>query len=147
MKKMLVAYICALSLCVAATAVHAHGLGYTMIESDNTVSFEALFSSGDPVSYAEVFIYSPDNKDVEFQNGRTDAAGRFAFLPNKNGLWKVVVNAGMGHRLTFDTPVELGKKLKAESSSPVPTSQFVPALLGLSLILNIFLVLRRRNKS
>lgn len=66
---------------------------------------EATFSDGTLASFAEVLVYAPGDRDVEFQNGRTDARGRFAFLPDRPGTWLVKVNAGMGHG--FDMEIEV----------------------------------------
>jgi nickel transport protein len=52
-----------------------------------------------------VLVYAPGGGDTEFQNGRTDARGRFAFLPDRPGVWRVKVDAGMGHG--FDIEIEV----------------------------------------
>ncbi|SKA72355.1 nickel transport protein [Paucidesulfovibrio gracilis DSM 16080] len=83
---------------------HAHGIRRINYEQIAQV-VEATFSDGTLASYAEVLIYPPGGGDEEFQNGRTDARGRFAFLPDRPGTWLVKVNAGMGHG--FDMEIEV----------------------------------------
>lgn len=140
--------LCAVGL--FAPQAWAHGVSYTLTEPEQVISFEGRFSSGDPIAYGEVFVYSPQDAKIEYQNGRTDRRGRFSFVPDEPGKWHVVVNAGLGHRLAFDvdvaksetqdqaaTPEKTGVE-KSGGSSPTTLAM----ILGISLILNIFLIPR-----
>ncbi|MEF2145570.1 MAG: hypothetical protein V3573_09010 [Desulfovibrionaceae bacterium] len=89
---------------VLPVRAEAHGVRRVHYESTAFV-VEVSFSDGTAASYAEVLVFAPENSDVEFQNGRTDAKGRFAFLPDRPGNWLVRVNAGMGHG--FDMEIEV----------------------------------------
>jgi nickel transport protein len=123
-----------------SSACWGHGTGYRLLENTADVALEFRYSSGEPMAYAEVLIWHPEDTKIEYQNGRTDRLGRFAFLPNAPGNWKVVVKDGMGHQVTAICPVDT-----ASPAGPSPESRAtgappprVPgALLGLSLLANM----------
>ena len=74
------------------------------VEKTDGFRIVAEYDDGDPMSYGNVEIKSP-NADVPFQTGRTDRNGRFLFQPDKEGLWQIEVKDGMGHRLALDLAV------------------------------------------
>ena len=78
----------------------AHALLAKELASGDARVVAFSYSTGDVAAYAEAKLYGPDSADVEFQNGRTDAQGRFAFLPDKPGTWTIVVADNMGHKVS-----------------------------------------------
>lgn len=153
-----------------AEAVLAHGVGYAQVMDENPVVLEFQYATGDPAAYAAIKVYAPEissdapdeaSPKVEYQNGRTDASGRFSFVPDVPGKWVVVMTDGQGHRseavIEYSLPVtealiEGGTEQisAAPASTSVKTKTDVPilesvrslpnpvkALLGLSLLLNI----------
>ncbi|MBL0715091.1 MAG: hypothetical protein JJV98_15485 [Desulfosarcina sp.] len=111
---------------------------------------EFSYSSGDPLSYAEILVWSPGADKVEFQNGRTDKNGRFAFAPSENGTWRIDANDGRGHKKTAvfqiePTPDGVTTVVLTNSGSGTTT---LGAILGLSFIFNIVMavILFRRKK-
>ncbi len=124
----------------------AHGLESIVSESvgvTSTIDFQ--YSDGSPASFAQVKIWSPENDSIEFQNGRTDANGRFTFVPDADGVWRITVNDGMGHAVTLEP--ELSRNADSTitkgstSSSAAGSNRLFSALFGCSLILNLgFLV-------
>lgn len=92
----------------------AHGVDYEVKEG-RAVVLKAGYDDGEPMIYAEVKIFSPGNKDIEHQNGRTDKNGCFAFLPDQIGEWKIIVNDGMGHGVV--TEVEIKEAMKIETTT------------------------------
>ncbi|NQS90434.1 hypothetical protein HQ584_11675 [Patescibacteria group bacterium] len=92
----------------------AHSVVYE-IKEDRAVIINVAYDDGEPMSYAEVKIFSPENKDIEHQNGRTDKNGCFAFLPDQNGKWRIIVNDGMGHGVV--TGVEVKEAMKIETTA------------------------------
>jgi nickel transport protein len=74
----------------------AHSIRFTVSQEPPSVIVQAAFSRTSPLVNAKVEIFEPGNEKL-YQTGRTDKQGRFAFLPDKNGLWKVSVDDGMGH--------------------------------------------------
>jgi len=85
---------------------------------------------------------------VAFQSGRADAAGRFAFVPDRAGDWHVVVDDELGHRREVVVPIadsELsgrtevaGDALEAAGEDPPPEPRALPVplavVVGLSVI-------------
>ena len=125
----------------------AHGLGYSVLGTQGT-TFACKFSTGDPVSYAQVLVYSPEKGETEFQNGRTDAQGTFSFLPNRPGIWNIIVNAGMGHKLDFAltvTHADLQNRTVSVKPSSESQTTISKTLLALSLLTNLFLFGKLRN--
>lgn len=82
----------ALLALVGAPAALAHGV---VIESRPGPGFilEARYDNGEAMGEATVLIYAPDDPGRVWQSGRTDAAGRFAFVadPQLPGTWSVQV--------------------------------------------------------
>lgn len=127
--------------------IMAHGTDYRVTEESSVVAAEFFYSDQSPMRYAEVLIFSPENDEVEFQNGRTDRNGRFAFCPQKPGKWHVKVNDGMGHAISADIEVSAAKAQKDNTdnksenhrSMVAGASKLMKIALGLSLLTNIFL--------
>lgn len=104
---------------------------------------EFIYSGDEPAGFSLVKIFSPNNATVEFQNGRTDARGRFAFSPDTAGTWTAIVTDGMGHKVSHELEIPeaeaSGKTLapeRKEASMPLRIA------LGISIIANIFMGLR-----
>ena len=81
----------ALLLAGAAAQVSAHALYAADTRHDGVVLVQFAYSSGEQPTYAKVEVYSPADDKVEFQNGRTDAQGRFAFMPDAPGRWRIIM--------------------------------------------------------
>lgn len=119
--------------------------------TQNAVTVEAEYDDSDPISYAAVEVFSPTGK-VCFQSGRTDKNGRFAFCPDENGEWKVIVDDEMGHKLVlktdFDEKSMAGNQTRVlETGNAQPFSRFQGIVMGLSLIFGVFgLAAFLRNK-
>lgn len=75
--------------------VLAHETNYQVREVQ-TICTSLFFSDKDPMSYAEVEIYAPNEK-VVFQKARTDRNGIFCFLPDKEGTWKILAKGETEH--------------------------------------------------
>jgi nickel transport protein len=79
---------------------------------------------------------------VEFQNGRSDAKGRFSFAPEKNGAWKIMISDGMGHKAVKEVHIKDPENpLHNDQPKAQPGINSTSVLLGLSLLANIFLLL------
>ncbi len=104
------ALLCSLAVCLIAAAP-PHGLDVEMKWEMPTIVATCTYSGGQPVSGAEVKIFSPADSEKEFQAGRTDANGVFAFVPDTAGEWGFIVDDGMGHRKesTFLLPEGFGE--------------------------------------
>lgn len=116
---------------VAAVTASAHGVSYSYLEPSSVVAFHARFSGGVPMAYSAVTVISPGGEEV--QSGLTDNKGRFAFIPDEKGMWRVSVDGGMGHLLQFE--LEAGGEVHTQAAGEVP--YWVHALLGISLTINL----------
>lgn len=132
-------------LLFAAPPVHAHSVSGRQSEAP-ALAVECLYSDGKPMRYAEVLVYGPTDEDVEYQNGRTDRRGRFAFVPDREGVWEVRVQDGMGHALNLELD---GTEGSPEGTKPASLpDRPVRAVAGVSIIANLALatgLLRRRK--
>ncbi len=125
----------------------AHGVEGEVTYLPHVVMIKASYDTGEPMSYARVEIYAPDSK-IKFQIGRTDRNGRFAFVPDVSGQWRLAVLDGLGHRLSLNVKVNLEllahdttpKPLVLPSASPlcILRSRVAATLLGLLLIGGLF---------
>ena len=149
-------------LLFGAAQAQAHAL-YAAHSWQGTVALvQFAYAGGAVPTYAKVEVYSPADAKVEFQNGRTDAQGRFAFMPDTPGQWRIIMADNMGHRVEHAVDVDAGQgaaqgaaqsqgKPSAAVASPGVGGFTMPLriLLGLSLLANMALgaaALRRRQK-
>ena len=123
----------------------AHGVGYKHSEL-KAVPLEFFYSTGEKMSYCEARVFSPNDEKFAAQTGRTDEQGRFAFIPDTAGEWRVIVRDNEGHQCTAS--ITVGETLSAsqnESSLPQGMELFIRALLGVSIIFNIAMIIRWRS--
>lgn len=119
----------------------AHAVSGKELSAAETKVVAFAYSTGDLAAYVTVNVFSPADQNVEFQNGRTDAQGRFAFTPDMPGTWTIVLTDGMGHKLSY--PVEVASAAspavppKAENGI-ASQSMLFRGILGVSILLNLF---------
>jgi nickel transport protein len=89
----------------------AHGVFHQVIQKE-AVMVTAEYDDGEPMSYAEVKIYSPSGGEIAHQTGRTDKNGCFAFVPDSQGEWKITLDGGMGHLI--ETTFAVTEALRVE---------------------------------
>ncbi len=111
----------------------AHGMVHHFTQEEAVV-IRAAYDDGEPMSYAAVKIYAPDNAKIEHQNGRTDKNGCFAFIPDAPGQWHLTIDGGMGHMITTDVTVDEDLALPAE---PSEVSHQLPRFYGMAMGLSI----------
>ena len=146
-----------LSLVASQAQAHALYAAHTWQGAVALVQF--AYAGGEQPTYAKVEVYSPADSKVEFQNGRTDAQGRFAFMPDAPGQWRVIMADNMGHRVEHAVDVSADptaqqadvKNAGDAAATPGVGGFSIPLriLLGLSLLANMALIaaaLRRRQK-
>ncbi len=134
---------------LSAPCAEAHGTGHRVIRDAGALAVESFYSDREPMSYAEVKLYGPSDAVIEYQNGRTDKNGRFAFLPDQEGTWRIEVGDGMGHLMMAEIDVKNPEKAETPSGeTPVAVDVARPgipmswkAALGLSLIANLNMLL------
>jgi nickel transport protein len=138
-----------LILCCYPDYIIAHGTGHRLVTDSTTVTIEFFYSDNEPMSYAEVFVFGPQDLKVEYQNGRTDRKGRFSVYPSIPGAWRIEASDGMGHKevAVFEVQQEMIDKATSGNIQAMaitnsnPPSIFLKAITGLSLILNLFLII------
>lgn len=81
----------------------AHGVSTSFQQAPATVA-TTIYDGGEPMSFGKVRVLGP--KGQTYQVGNADAQGRFAWLPDGPGHWKVIMEDGMGHRA--EAQVETG---------------------------------------
>ena len=146
-----------LSLVASQAQAHALYAAHTWQGAVALVQF--AYAGGEQPTYAKVEVYSPADSKVEFQNGRTDAQGRFAFMPDAPGQWRIIMADNMGHRVEHAVDVSADptaqqadvKNAGDAAATPGVGGFSIPLriLLGLSLLANMALIaaaLRRRQK-
>jgi hypothetical protein len=124
----------------------------------NSIALEFSYSTGEAMSYREAKVFSPNDEKFAFQSGRTDESGRFSFVPNVKGEWRVIVRDEEGHQCEArinitDEFISGSEKLNVQSDSGIALAHsgndiFIRAVLGVSLIFNIsvmIMLFRRRR--
>ena len=130
----------------------AHGVGYKHSEL-KAVPLEFFYSTGEKMSYCEARVFSPHDEKFAAQTGRTDEQGRFAFIPDAAGEWRVIVRDNEGHQCTAEIVIsdewlvvsESVNPSQEESSLPQGMELFIRALLGVSIIFNVAMIIRWRS--
>lgn len=128
------------------TTAFCHGLGYNLLKDGKTEVFEFHYSDGSALPFAEVEVWSPENAEIEFQNGRTDKNGRFSFSPDTPGTWRITISDEMGHAAIAQCEIALQKEdstLTQVQHQERGNNRIVSTVLGISLIFNLALLIRR----
>ena len=130
---------------ISADKALAHGV-VSSIKEENSLPVSIFrYADGTALSYGEVKVWAPDDDRIEFQNGRTDKNGKFSFVPDQEGTWRVEVNDGIGHAATTEyivqSVIETGA---AEPKAENPSALL--AILGVSLLINLAFLIRNWKK-
>lgn len=128
-----------------AKTLHAHGVGYRHSELQ-AVTLEFFYSTGEKMSYREARVYSPKDPKFAAQTGRTDEQGRFAFIPDVSGEWRVVVRDEEGHQCEARVAVS-AETLSVSDSVESVNDLWLRAILGVSILFNIAMIILRRSKN
>lgn len=122
-----------IALALAATAA-AHDLQVAFDRAGAAIIAHAAYGGTAPCAYASVLVYAPGELKTEYQNGRTDAKGIFAFVPDRPGTWRFVIDDELGHRRELTVEAAAGNLNTAASSEVLPWRNVAT---GLSLILGL----------
>jgi nickel transport protein len=119
---------------------YGHGVNYGIFE-EHTIAIYFGYAGGEPMSYAQAKVFGPESSpDLEFQNGRTDARGVFAFVPDRPGTWQVEASDNLGHKGRIEVVVEqdqTGLKAGSQTEEVKNESTLLKVLLALSAIANL----------
>ena len=139
MKTFVSVYLPVLIALVSFTsAVQAHTVNYD-VQQKSVAAVKVFYTAGDPASYAAFEVYAPDGGDLPHQTGRTDRNGFVAFVPDRQGTWKVKVlgeSAHGYHGVTVEVKVD--KDLNLESFKKPLVAQYTKFVTGISLIIGLF---------
>ena len=149
MNRAMILFFATVWMIAIPAGVSGHGTDYRVLNEAPVIVTEFFYSDKEPMRYAEVLIFSPEDDNIEYQNGRTDQNGRFAFYPEIPGSWRIKVNDGVGHAVEATVMAkpkgDAGKQLEGsprkEPLSFAHASLIVRVLLGLSILLNLILVM------
>ncbi len=140
-------FLMTLFLSVSTGIARAHGVTVVTSLEGRVVVVSSLYSPHQPLVDASVSVYSPADPENAWQTGRTDKTGHFAFVPDAEGEWAIVIDDRQGHlkrtTLTFtpDFPAEseMPEQLVTEPAAPVEyrLSNIHRIIIGLSLIIGI----------
>lgn len=104
----------------------AHGLGVTVTIVNQTVAVEARFDSDDPADDCEVTVTANDGREIV--KGMTNKNGLFTFPLPEPGEYRIVADAGAGHRakktLTVTASEPLSQDLSVKRSVSWPWTLF-----------------------
>lgn len=124
----------------------AHDLTVRVEQVAPSVILYSTYAGADPVTDADIAIYSPDNADSPYQTGLTDIQGVFAFVPSGLGEWRAVVDDGFGHRT--ERTISIDWQADASQESTAPQTTWSKAVTGVAVIFGctgILLWLRTRS--
>jgi len=113
-KVLLFFIVCVLLICPVVPAF-SHRVNIFAYAEGDTIYTESYFYDGTPVIAGKIQVID-SNQNTVF-TGRTDDGGLLSFkIPKKDDL-TIVLDAGMGHRATFQIPSEELSQLKPVKSS------------------------------
>jgi nickel transport protein len=142
-------FFLAASFLLVPAAAFAHGVDILDVTGRAGVrSLRFVYSTGEPMLFAQVKVYSPSAPEATVQETMSDREGYFSFVPFEDGPWRISVEDGMGHRGEITVAVAGGggaeaAPLAAPVAAPLAAPDGagragLPALLGISLIFNVF---------
>ncbi len=123
-------------LMILATSIslYAHGVSYKVIRGG--IGIQAQYDDGQPISYSSCKIFAPSDMKTPYQQGLTDKYGRFLFVPDSSGEWKIEVDDGMGHglvkKIAITKDMTLMKGLERKH-----LNRYQDILIGISIIFGI----------
>lgn len=133
-----------IAVIIAASLAHGHGVTYGIFE-ERAMAVRFGYAGGEPMSYVEAKVFGPESSpDLEFQNGRTDARGVFAFVPDRPGTWQVVAWDNLGHKGSMEVVVgqdNAGLRFQSQAGGMKDGPAIVRILFALSVIGNLAFVI------
>jgi hypothetical protein len=110
-----------------------HGAECNTVKGGTAI--EATYDDGSPMAYCDVEVFRPGEPGEVFLVGSTDPLGRFAFVADTTGTWRVTVDDGMGHLASCEIVIGtdgVGTVIK------VRTDRFRAVIVGVALVFGLF---------
>jgi hypothetical protein len=99
------------------------------------IVIEAFYDDANPMSSCKVQVTSPSDSTY-LLSSTTDEHGRFAFVPDCDGIWKITVSDGIGHLAKLNLKIEEGDiNTNRENNETV---RFSGLIVGISVIFGLF---------
>jgi len=140
-------FLISLILMVSTGSALAHGVTVDISIEGGVVIIGASYSPAQPLVAASVSIHSPAEPENEWQTGRTDKTGHFAFVPDARGEWSIVIDDQKGHMEKATVVFTPDLPEKSEITEETVTKPVDPAgnglntshkiVIGLSLLIGI----------
>ena len=121
-------------LMVVGSIALAHGVKHRVFPGGTGI--EASYDDGSPMAFCDVTVFAPDDQDGEYQTGTTDPHGRFAFVPDTNGVWTLTVDDGMGHLVS--AVVQAGPNELVSGGADTRVGRLTGGIVGVSVIFGLF---------
>lgn len=116
-----------------SSIIYAHAVNHRQVQGG--LGVEIAYDDGTPMSYSEYKVFSPADREKEFQQGQTDKNGRLFFCPDIKGAWRIEVNDGLGHGEIIELPVT--GDLRVEHIKNGFLTRFHKILIGVSIIVGL----------
>ncbi len=127
-----------------------HGIEVEIAWNAPALIGTCVYSGGVPAAGVSVDIFAPDESEETWQSGETDTNGLFAFVPDRAGEWRFVVDDGMGHRKesVFSLPPDFRDQVsiivpQPENKGVLPTVGIVA--LACLVVIVVVITLRRKD--
>lgn len=124
----------ALLLLSTAPLAFPHGAGHEREPEAPAEVLRFRYAAGGAMDGAEVRVLHPGGG--LYQVGRTDASGRFAFVPDRPGEWLLETDDGQGHQLQARVPVGVAADAAPSARRLAVPPLVLAAALLVSLLLN-----------
>ena len=113
--------------CLLPALAHAHGanLDYQMTPG---VTLQAKYDAGGPMTQAQFTVFAPNDPTTPWLTGKSDAQGRFSFVPDASipGMWAVQAREA-GHGALVQIPIGDSNGSNAATASASATAPAMPS--------------------
>lgn len=112
----------------------AHGSRYNVFRGGTGI--EATHDDGSPMAFCDVRVFAPGGRENLHQTGTTGPKGRFMFVPDTNGVWRVSIDDGIGHVLWAE--IAVGPEAREAVGRGGGVDRLTGGVVGVSLIFGVF---------
>lgn len=116
-------------------AAVAYGHGVESSTFQGGVGIQVAYDHGAPIAAGTVLVYAPSDGENPYLQGVTDKHGRFAFVPDAPGEWRVEVEDATGHGLVRNITVTQEMVPEIHEEHHLSLGQQI--LMGISIIFGI----------